>query len=628
MPDEEVINHRHKPVKGPKRKKNPHPIVPRVQNLRHSYSLRRKARPTILETSERTKIPYDTIKDWRKPSIRENIIRRAANFRRIRPCEAKWPKLEDRLTSELLATRRQGKPVRLGWIRKHAFQYFKEYYPDQLEDNFCFSAGWLLNYLNRNAITFRAPTNKGQKVPKDYQTVITNFLRFIRRNTDRRMCWLPATYSPSILQYPVEQFIGCIPHCRVGNMDQTPLPFEFLDDYTYDALGTQSVQIKSSKSGWDKRQATIMITCFADGLPHVKPVIIFKCTPDEKLKRPRNTRELRLLALEESLYGSEVTVWHNEAGYCDEGIILHYLKELFLPALDPPGTPGSERYPSLIALDAARIHRTEKVKTYLQSHNVSPALIPGGCTPIIQPVDVVFNQPFKKKLSTLIEERLDSLEESLTVLPHTESLSEVAQRRAWKEIHEEKQAMIVNCFRSLGYSSIDDNDLFVKGFENNRPEVGDPFKRLLSDGSEEVLEFPQPTSPSSLPILDSGLEADGTDILEPLQDLKASSLPPLPFATITDDDSEIDDDDFELLLQPEEDDWEYIPRSTRTRQRALVTQQQRESDTNLDSKDTDSKNEVPDLEQCSLRTISMRRGNGRQEPELRRSKRLYRSPEL
>jgi hypothetical protein len=126
--------------------------------------------------------------------------------------------------------------------------------------------------------------------------------------------------------------------------------------------------------------------------------------------------------------------------------------------------------------------------------------------------------------------------------------------------------MIVNCFRSLGYSSIEDHNLFGKGFENNSPEVGNPFKRLISDGSEEVLECPQPTSPSSLPILDSDLEADGTNILEPLQDLKASSLPPLPFATIADDDSEIDDVNFELLLQPEEDDWEYIPRSNRTRQ--------------------------------------------------------------
>jgi hypothetical protein len=105
------------------------------------------------------------------------------------------------------------------------------------------------------------------------------------------------------------------------------------------------------------------------------------------------------------------------------------LKELFLPALDPPETLGSERYPSLIALDAAPIHCTEKLKSYLRSHNVSPALIPRGSASIIQPIDIVFNQPFKKKLSTHIEEQLDSLEEGMTVLPHTESLSEVAQCR-------------------------------------------------------------------------------------------------------------------------------------------------------------------------------------------------------
>ena len=59
-------------------------------------------------------------------------------------------------------------------------------------------------------------------------------------------------------------------------MDQTPLPFSFCDGETYTDTGEQSVWVRGSGSGLDKRQCTVQLTLFADGEQRVKPLLIFR----------------------------------------------------------------------------------------------------------------------------------------------------------------------------------------------------------------------------------------------------------------------------------------------------------------------------------------------------------------
>ena len=48
------------------------------------------------------------------------------------------------------------------------------------------------------------------------------------------------------------------------------------DERTYDAKGSEEVRFSSGKSGLDKRQSTIQLTVFANGIPRVRPTIIFR----------------------------------------------------------------------------------------------------------------------------------------------------------------------------------------------------------------------------------------------------------------------------------------------------------------------------------------------------------------
>ena len=59
-------------------------------------------------------------------------------------------------------------------------------------------------------------------------------------------------------------------------MDQTPLPFTFNGGEGYDVTGAITVWHRGAASGLDKRQCTVQLTVFTDGVPRVKPLLIFR----------------------------------------------------------------------------------------------------------------------------------------------------------------------------------------------------------------------------------------------------------------------------------------------------------------------------------------------------------------
>ena len=62
----------------------------------------------------------------------------------------------------------------------------------------------------------------------------------------------------------------------IANMDQTGSSFIIDDGKTYDSKGSKDVWCKSGQSGLDKRQCTVQLTVFVDGVPppRIKPLLI------------------------------------------------------------------------------------------------------------------------------------------------------------------------------------------------------------------------------------------------------------------------------------------------------------------------------------------------------------------
>jgi len=55
-----------------------------------------------------------------------------------------------------------------------------------------------------------------------------------------------------------------------------------------------------------------------------------------------------------------------------------------------------------MALDMFGGHKTEKVLNTLTAHDITLSVIPGGCTGLIQPLDISINQPYKDILKVSI----------------------------------------------------------------------------------------------------------------------------------------------------------------------------------------------------------------------------------
>jgi hypothetical protein len=99
-------------------------------------------------------------------------------------------------------------------------------------------------------------------------------------------------------------------------------------------------------------------------------MIIFKGKRPLKLNSPR---------------GCVVAV--QEKAWVDEAMMLRWVKEIY--------TPFTKKNHSLLIMDSFRAHTTDPVKKLLRKSNAVTAIIPGGCTSKLQPLDVAINKPFK-----------------------------------------------------------------------------------------------------------------------------------------------------------------------------------------------------------------------------------------
>jgi hypothetical protein len=132
--------------------------------------------------------------------------------------------------------------------------------------------------LKRQNIVRRRITKVATKPPEEVVKVTNAFIQYIRKRSRRE-----DAYQTTVLRSspPFDfhnwktDFLRRFPLNLIINLDETPLPFEFLTGYSYDFKGAHIIARKSDRSGWNKRQAIIIFYIMADGSTPFKPVVIF-----------------------------------------------------------------------------------------------------------------------------------------------------------------------------------------------------------------------------------------------------------------------------------------------------------------------------------------------------------------
>lgn len=154
---------------------------------------------------------------------------------------------------------------------------------------------------------------------------------------------------------------------------------------------------------------------------------------------------------ESHLYSKDVTVEFNETAYNNEELFSRWISEEYRPLF--ANKPEDEK-DSLCVIDAASFHKTPDILKQLRNMRATPALIPGGCTSLVQPLDTSVNRPFKVWLREATEDYVSNLPEG-EIQKWTTSqrriMTTYTVATAWKKLCERPE-MVQKAFKQCGIS--------------------------------------------------------------------------------------------------------------------------------------------------------------------------------
>ena len=360
------------------------------------------------------------VRDWRK--MKETLLEMPRTKRARRGKQAHYPEMERELAGWITDQRNNGYIVSLLQIRLQAKKL-------NSDASFKASNGWTHRFMQRHNLSLRQKTKISQKLPNDLEDKITSFHSFLLKQRKQ-----------------IDFELG-----QIGNMDETPMSFDLPGNRTVDVKGKKTVMIRTT--GHERTHFTVVLACMADGTK-LKPMVIFK-----RKTIPKGEK-----------IPSGVLVHCHPKGWMDEEGIVLWLSKVWNTR---PGALLKKK--SLLVWDQFRAHKTEKVKEKAKEIQTTQAMIPGGLTSILQPLDVVLNKPFKDRVRKRWMTWMASDDKELTKGGNLKkpSISLVTSwvKSAWDEIPAD---MVVKSFLKTGISnSMDgtqDDELWTESQEDDSEE--------------------------------------------------------------------------------------------------------------------------------------------------------------
>ena len=358
--------------------------------------------------------------------------------------------MEKRLHDEYKYLRKQGLKVKSCWFRAKAKELLSIICPDA---KFAFSEAWFTRFKDRFGISLRRATNVCQRPPEDKVAAILTFHEAIRELA------IEGEQKGPQGKWSLEQ---------IANVDQTPLPFCFTDGPTYADRGEKSVWVRSGASGLEKRQCTL--TIFADGVARVKPLVIFR----GKGKRIPLSETVR--------YDPRVRVTFQANAWCDEVVMTGWAQGQWQPVCG---------HQIMLVANVHKAQKTDAVLYILRGCNTEVVFVPPDATSLVQPIDVVFNAPFKAAI-----DKLATAHRNENVEAYVRGAMNAVQRRvlltkwvaqAWEEVSSKKE-MIIGSFKKWGISvaidSSEDDQISIEGLPGYTVE-DDVEKDSSSDSDDD-----------------------------------------------------------------------------------------------------------------------------------------------
>ena len=291
-------------------------------------------------------VSESNVRLWRKS--KENLEKMPRLKRANRGKKAAWPELEVDLLAWITEKRNNGLAILPSIVRLKALELAKNKKYRIPEGHFKAGNHWCQRFMKRNGLSHRQKTALAQRLPDDYEEKIVRFHRYI---IDRR----------KEHNFPLH---------LIANMDETALTFDMPPNRTVNNTGEKTIKIRTT--GNEKNQVTVVLACCGDGLK-LKPMLIFKRKTIPKINNKHR-----------------VVVSAQEKGWMDSEQMKVWIEKVWRARIG-----GLGRRKSLLVYDAFEAHVTDTVKASFKRENTELAVIPGGLTSLLQPLDVSLNKPFK-----------------------------------------------------------------------------------------------------------------------------------------------------------------------------------------------------------------------------------------
>lgn len=276
------------------------------------------------------------IRRWRQ---QKNVLKHMPKQKRARRGGAvAFPSLETNLEKWIDEQREKGLPVSTVRIRLQA----KTMAQQMGLENFKGGPSWCSRFMSRKRLSVRSKTTVGQKLPEDWKEKKESFLNYTMKViNDEKLA-----------------------DCQIINMDEVPLTFDCPPNRTVNKQGEKTIPIITT--GNEKTSFTCVLACAADG-SKLKPLLIFK----------RKT-------LPKGNFPPDIVICANEKGWMCEEVMMHWIEECYKKRKGAFFQPKG-----LVILDSMRAHLLESVKLKLKKLQTNVAIIPGGLTKVLQPLDLV-----------------------------------------------------------------------------------------------------------------------------------------------------------------------------------------------------------------------------------------------
>jgi hypothetical protein len=229
-------------------------------------------------------------------------------------------------------------------VKDFAFELIKSTSP-----KFKASDHWLSRFMNRHGLSIRQPNDKApQQLGLHWQNQLIAF-------------------TDSIKEFKAKENIN---ERFILNMDETPVFHEYLSQKVVAIRGEGRVE--AWRQGKEKKKTSLILTISAAG-DMLDPGIILDRETSYKLKC-RNRIGLKIFT--------------SSSGWMNEAVMLQWLIY-----------PWVGQNKGILIFDSYAAHCTENViNSIAQRSQLFIAVIPGGLTFKLQPLDVCINRPFKNLL--------------------------------------------------------------------------------------------------------------------------------------------------------------------------------------------------------------------------------------